>query len=193
MSRILLISSNTHLSKDILSALLQLPDTLIAQIFIAAKDVPTARKAIPSNPLLTFLKDSGPHSILARTGPIDALFYLTPNGSSLPQSRELIDVALAQGVPHFVLASIDHGSTAELTGIRPLDVPSQTEQYLKSQSEGTGTSWTILQRAQWMDNISDEFMDDVFATLWAGLPKGKKMQLIRGSGGMRWWVWLGMN
>jgi hypothetical protein len=94
--------------------------------------------------------------------------------------REMIDTSLAHGVKHFVLASIDRGDVREgqITGVRNLDAMAKTEAYLKTQTVGTHMSWVILQRVQYMDNIKDDAGSTLLCTLWAGLPPGKKMQLV---------------
>jgi len=178
MSLNILISSDTWPCAAVISALVELPQ--VAQIFVAAGDVEAATKSLPSSSLVTFFKAEGPHSLFARTGPIDALFYIPVTGQEGAKGRETIDTSIAHGVKHFVLGSVDRKGAPEghVTGVRYFDAMAKLEAYLKEQTVNTHMSWVILQRVFYMDNINDDFAGKAVCTLWAGLPPGKKLQLV---------------
>ncbi|KAF4827107.1 NmrA-like family domain-containing protein 1 [Colletotrichum tropicale] len=96
------------------------------------------------------------------------------------QGKALVDGALANGVQHFVYASVDRGGAESYE--HPTSVPHfrskhNIEHHLVEKSKGK-MSWTILRPVFFMDNIASDFGSKAAATFWKIGLKTKPLQLV---------------
>lgn len=118
---------------------------------------------------------------------IDAIFCVTvhgPPGSEESQAQGLIDASLAHGVKHFVFASADRGgeelSNSNPTPVAHISSKYRIEVYLKSKTQGTDMTWTILRPVTFMDNLTPDFAGKGFAAMWKQVGS-KAIQVVAAS------------
>lgn len=98
------------------------------------------------------------------------------------QGKALVDVALSNGVKHFVYSSVDRGGP--LSDQNPTDVPHfatkhNIEQHLQRSVKDTGMTYTILRPVAFFENLVPGFFGKVFTTSWQiFLKPEQKLQLI---------------
>lgn len=184
MPRTFLISCDLWSMHPLVSGALQ-SVPLDAQVFLAIGNREKAQKEmdLSSGHQPVFLRAVEPHEIFAHTGRVDAVLYA---GNSERYAKEFIDVSIAHGIPHFVLLSMNRDDSKwvgegleHLTGITFVDSLIRIEDHLRSKTVGTQTTWTILQRVEYMDAVNRGMPGGAtIASLWAGLPASTKVQLV---------------
>ena len=79
------------------------------------------------------------------------------------QGKKMVQAALKAGVKHIVYTSVDRGANSDTDGT---DIPhfqskKNVEDYIRSETEGTETSWTFLRPVAFMENVTNDFIGKV--------------------------------
>lgn len=101
------------------------------------------------------------------------------------QGKDLVDAAIQHGhVERFVYSSVDRGgpekSDAHGTYVPHFASKFRIEKHLRERTAATADAkmtYTILRTVAFMENLTDDFVGRVFATIWKGMG-AQKMQLI---------------
>ncbi len=109
------------------------------------------------------------------------------------QGKDLIDAAIQHGhVERFVYSSVDRGgpekSDAHGTYVPHFASKFRIENHLKDRTAAAAAAgaaagekkmtYTILRTVAFMENLSDDMIGRVFATIWKGMGDAQKLQLI---------------
>lgn len=122
--------------------------------------------------------------VVQKIGPLYGLFCITTVGKNEEeQGKKMIDVALANGVEHFVFSSVDRGGPT-ISDNNPTNIPHflskhNIELYLKEKTAATvgKMKWTILRPTAFYDNFTPDFGGKGFAVMWNQIGT-KPLQLI---------------
>jgi uncharacterized protein YbjT (DUF2867 family) len=125
---------------------------------------------------------SNPNALFASHPGISSIFLVTVPPNDEAQALPLIDAAIAHGIAHIVFSSVDRGGD-EASWDNPTTIPHfaakhMIELHLREAAVNTGTQWTILRPAGFMDNYAPGFFGKMMAGLWATMPAHRKMQLV---------------
>lgn len=127
-----------------------------------------------------------PESIFQAHPDITSVFLITVPHTEEAQAIPMIDASIAHGVGHIVFSSVDRGGDERSWGyetpVSHFGAKCRIEEYLrdacKNQTEKV-TQWTILRPTGFMDNYAPGTSFGMLMwTLWATMPRDKKMQLI---------------
>lgn len=132
-----------------------------------------------------------PEPIFTARPDITSVFLVTVPHTEEDQAFPIIDAAVAHGVRHIVFSSVDRGGDERSWGyetpVGHFAAKCHIEEYLrtaceKQQQPKDGralTRWTILRPTGFMDNYAPGTSFALMMwTLWATIPRDKKMQLI---------------
>ncbi|KAF3491389.1 uncharacterized protein GIQ15_00906 [Arthroderma uncinatum] len=159
------------------------------ELLAVTRNIDSARaKHIASKPNVTLVQSEtvNPTGIFSKAGSVDSVFLASvavpfEPGAEEEQALPTIDASIAHGVKHIVYTSIDRGGPAA-SNILPTQVGHfaakyRIEQYLKEKASKSGVTWTILQPAAYIENISPDLNGKAFASMWAGLGD-KPLQMV---------------
>ncbi|KAL9134135.1 MAG: hypothetical protein Q9175_004682 [Cornicularia normoerica] len=96
------------------------------------------------------------------------------------QGKDLVDVALENGVKQFVYSSVERGAGSPATNVPHFAHKHNIENHLMQKSDGGRMDWTILRPVCFMDNLTPDLPGKLFATAWKRTldSSGKSLQLI---------------
>lgn len=145
---------------------------------------PKAQALSKEFPTVTIVEGDvmNPDAIFASHPNITSIFLVTIPPNDEEQALPMIDAAITHGVSHIVFSSVDRGGE-NLSWENPTTIPHfaakhRIELHLRDATSNTGTRWTILRPAGFMDNYAPGFFGRMMAGLWATMPADRKMQLV---------------
>lgn len=139
---------------------------------------------------ISFVEGSptNPEPIFQAHPGITSVFLVTVPHTEEDQAMPMIDACVAHGVAHIVFSSVDRGGDERSWGyetpVSHFAAKCRIEEYLREACGGDGqadkhTRWTILRPTGFMDNYAPGTSFGMLMwTLWATMPRDKKMQLI---------------
>ena len=106
-------------------------------------------------------------------------FRKTEQIREVKQGKDFVDAAVANGVKHFVFASLDRGTKSDTD---PTYVPHfiskhDIELHLKEKATSSSMIYTILRPVAFLDNFQADFFGKVFATILYQMGE-TKLQLV---------------
>lgn len=145
---------------------------------------PKAQALLAKFPNITLVEGDSrvPKDLFKAHSRIDAIFLVTVPPEDEEQSIDLIDTAVAHGVPHIVFSSVDRGgenaSWENPTGVPHFAAKHRIEMHLRAKSENTKTCWTILRPTSFMDSYNPGMFGKMMGTLLTTMPADCKMQFV---------------
>jgi uncharacterized protein YbjT (DUF2867 family) len=99
------------------------------------------------------------------------------------QGKALVDAAAANGVEHFVYASVERGgperSDRDATPVKHFISKFNIENHLKAVAKRTPSmQWTIIRPVAFMDNLTPDFIGRAFMGMWRLNGTDTKLQLV---------------
>lgn len=104
------------------------------------------------------------------------------NGASEePQGKALIDEAVKHNVKHFIYSSVDRGGANSINN--PTRIPHfihkhHIEKHLLEKTKDGNMAWTILRPTAFYENLTPDFIGEVFATCFKMSLKGAPLQMV---------------
>ncbi|KAL5319091.1 hypothetical protein ACEPPN_014161 [Leptodophora sp. 'Broadleaf-Isolate-01'] len=163
----------------VVNSLLAKASTQSFQILALTRNTESAgAKRLAANPNVILIRGdlSNTNAIFEKAGAIDGVYCVTIPGKSgveEAQAKPLIDASIANGVKHFVFASVDRGGP-NLSDQTPTSVPHfaskhHIEACLKERTAQSNMKWTILRPVVFMEALSPDLLGKTFASMWYGL------------------------
>ncbi|KAF9881010.1 NmrA-like family protein [Colletotrichum karsti] len=186
--KVLIVGATGRTGSATITALLSRPNPPSILALTRSPSSPKSQSLLSSHPSSTITLVEGdpasPAPIFASHKDISAIYLVTVPPADEAQGIPVIDAAVENGIPHLVLSSIDRGGD-EASWTNPTPVPHfaakhRLELYLRDRTAGTGTRWTVLRPAGFMDQyVSDAgVMGSVMGGLWASMPRDRRLQLV---------------
>lgn len=191
LKRILVTGATGKQGGALISALLSSPPAQPFDLVALTRNSKSPRaQALAQKPNVSVLEgdlDDVP-SIFKKAGdPFYGVFSVqTPLKPAVEekQGKALVDAAIANGVEHFIYASVERGGV-EKSDKDPTPIPHfiskfNVEKHLidLAAKREPQMKWTIIRPVAFMDNITPDFFGRVFNSIWQMNGTNEKLQLV---------------